>query len=186
VTGRPIFLFVVEHLPPARGFREPQKAVALLVFAYAFLGAAAVEDLVAGGRSRPRRIALTMLLAALPLVYGYRGLWGRMATSSYPVSWAEADRLLARESHGTRTLFLPWHGYTALSFAHHRVVGNPSTSYFHSRVLASRDVGEGVAAADNADPVDAYVSALLARGPRLPRLGACLAPIGIRHLLVAK
>ena len=108
-----------------------------------------------------------------------------MSTSSYPASWTEARSMLQREASSSNTLFLPWHGYLALSFAHGRVVSNPAPSFFDTPVLASRSVGEGPAAADNSDPRDAAVAALLARGAQLHSLGACLATLGVSHVLVA-
>jgi hypothetical protein len=188
-TG-PAFTWVVTHLEPARSFREPQKAVALLVFAYAYLGAAAVEGLLEHARTI-RRVAPAAAVAcslSLPLVYGYRelgGLWGALSTSRYPASWAEADAILAREAAGSRTLFLPWHGYLGLSFAGGRGVANPAPAYFRTPVLASRSIGEGDAA-DNSDPVEQYVGGLLARAPAMTDLGACLAPLGVSHVLVAR
>jgi hypothetical protein len=187
-TG-PVFTWAVTHFEPARSFREPQKAVALLVFAYAYLGAAAIDSLL-GHTLHLRRLtpaaALTCAVA-LPLVYGYRelgGLWGALSTSRYPASWAQADSILQREAAGSRTLFLPWHGYLGLSFADGRGVANPAPAYFRTPVLASRSIGDGDAE-DNTDPVERYVAALLARAPAIDDLGACLAPLGVSHVLVA-
>jgi hypothetical protein len=187
LSGR-AFVFLLDHVQVARSFREPQKAVALLVFAYAFLGAAAVDHLVKSERGKARRAALGAVLLALPFTYGYRefgSLWGALRTSSYPASWTAAAAKLETASPPAHALFLPWHGYMALSFAHHRVVANPAPGFFGRRVLASKDVGEGAGTADNADPIDAYVSALLAKGPQLRRLGSCLAPLGVSHVLLA-
>jgi dolichol-phosphate mannosyltransferase len=185
-----LFTNVLGHVAAARSFREPEKGVALLVFGYAYLGAPAVAAL---RQHRPQARSLSAAglaaaLIALPLLYGYRelgGLWGSMSTSSYPASWTEARTLLQREASSSNTLFLPWHGYLALSFAHGRVVSNPAPSFFGTPVLASRSVGEGAAAADNSDPRDAAVAALLARGAQLHSLGACLATLGVSHVLVA-
>jgi dolichol-phosphate mannosyltransferase len=189
LTGS-LFTDLLGHVAAARSFREPQKGVALLVFGYAYLGAPAVAALRRSG-SHARRlpaIGLAAALIVLPLLYGYRelgGLWGSMSTSSYPASWTDARSVLQREASSSNTLFLPWHGYLALSFAHGRVVGNPAPSFFGTPVLASRSVGEGAAAADNSDPRDAAVAALLARGSQLHSLGACLATLGVSHVLVA-
>jgi hypothetical protein len=185
-----VFTWTVTHVEPARSFREPQKAVALLVFAYAYLGAAAVDRLAEQARDL-RRVASFAAVAcavALPVVYGYRelgGLWGALSTSRYPASWAAADAILEHEAAGSRTLFLPWHGYLGLSFADGRGVANPASAYFDTPMLASRSVGERDAA-DNSDPVEAYVAALLARASTISDLGACLAPLGVSHVLVAR
>jgi len=129
------------------------------------------------------------VLLLLPLIAGYRefdGLWGGLTTSTYPRSWSEARTLLGREAGDSRTLVLPWHAYFALTFADHRVVGNPGTSYFDTPVLVSRSVGEGAAANDSSDPLDREVSRLLASGPNRHNLGACLATLGVSHILLPK
>jgi dolichol-phosphate mannosyltransferase len=188
VTGD-LFRAVVDHVPAARSFREPQKGVALVVFAYAFLGSRAVDSIVCWARSS-RRMTGAMLASAilvLPLMYGYRelgGLWGALGTSTYPAAWTQARSILDQEATGSNTLFLPWHGYFALSFANHRVVANPAPTFFDTPVVASRSVGEP-GANDNSDARDAAISALLAQGATRQDLGLCLAPFGISHVLVA-
>jgi hypothetical protein len=132
---------------------------------------------------------LAALLLAVPLVYGHRmlgGLWGRLQTSHFPASWYAADDVLRREASGSRTLFLPFHGYFALSFAHHRVVANPAVTFFHAPMLTSRDVGGGPRVSDNTDPVERRVRGLLDNGARSRNLSACLAALGVSHVLLAK
>jgi hypothetical protein len=53
-------------------------------------------------------------------------------------------------------------------------------------MLASNSVGEGRAANDTSDPLDRAVSQLLAAGRRSHDLGACLATLGISHVLLPK
>jgi hypothetical protein len=190
VLTRGTYTFLLEHVSALRSFREPQKGVALLAFAYAFLGTAAVEDLIANGlRIRWARAALVALLIGLPLLYGYRvlgGLWGQLETSHYPSSWTQANERLKSEARDSRTLFLPWHGYFSLDFAHGRVVGNPGSSFFSTPILASRSVSEGRDQADESDAVERYVALLLDRGRHVSDIGACLAPLGVTHVLLAK
>jgi hypothetical protein len=191
LTGT-LFRAALDHFAVLRSFREPQKGVALLAFGYAYLGGAAAGE-VRGHLHLPnwRRLAapFTAVLLLLPLIAGYRelgGLWNSLGTSTYPRSWSEARTVLSREAAGSRTLVLPWHGYFALTFAGHRVVANPAASYFDTPVLASNSVGEGQAANDTSDPLDRAVSQLLAGGRRRHDLGACLATLGISHILLPK
>jgi hypothetical protein len=191
VTGA-LYRTALDHISMLRSFREPQKGVALLAFGYAYLGGAAAGEL--GGHIRIRewrrhRFALAVALLLLPLMAGYRelgGLWGNLSTSSYPRSWSEARALLGHEAADSRTLVLPWHAYFPLTFAAHRVVANPAASYFDTPVLASRSVGEGAAANDTSDPLDRRVSRLLATGSSRHDLGACLASLGVSHVLLPK
>jgi len=189
ITGA-LYRTALDHIALLRSFREPQKGVALLAFGYAYLGGAAAGELrghIGGLQWRRRAPALAAALLLLPLIGGYRefdGLWGKLSTSAYPRSWSEARTLLGREAPGSRTLVLPWHGYFALTFAGHRVVANPATSYFDTPVLVSRSVGEGAAANDTSDPLDGEVSRLLADGRHRRDLGACLATLGVSHILL--
>jgi hypothetical protein len=185
---RDTYTWALDHFSFLRSFREPQKGVALLVLAYAFLGAIAVDDLL---RNPPRRRAaahlVSALVLALPLLYGYRmfgGLWGELHTSRFPASWEEADQRLSGEAAHSRTLFLPWHGYFAVDFAHGRVVSNPAPSFFGTPVLASRSVGEGSGIADTSDPAERQVNRLLAQHPAY--FASCLAQLGVSHVLLAK
>ena len=185
-----LFTSLLGHVAATRSFREPEKGVALLVFGYAYLGAPAVAALRQHRpQARSRSAAgLAAALIALPLLYGYRelgGLWGSMSTSSYPASWTEARSVLQREASSSNTLFLPWHGYLALSFAHGRVVSNPAPSFFEHPCSLRAPSARATAAADNSDPRDAAVAALLARRAQLRSLGACLATLGVSHVLVA-
>jgi hypothetical protein len=185
---RDSYTWALDHFSFLRSFREPQKGVALLVLAYAFLGAIAVDDLLL---NPPRRRAVARLVSALvlalPLLYGYRmlgGLWGDLHTSRFPASWEEANKRLSTEAASSRTLFLPWHGYFALGFAHGRVVANPAPSFFGTPILSSRSVGEGSGIADQSDTVEREVTRLL--GGRHTDFAPCLARLGVSHVLLAK
>jgi hypothetical protein len=180
-----IFTFALEHVGLLRAYREPQKAVALVAFSYAFLGAAAVDDLVRWPRGRRRRLVLGVLLCALPLSYGYRtfgGLWGGLRPATFPPSWADARAVLTDDSTRARTLFLPWHGYFALSFAHGRVVANPAVQYFPAPVVASRSIGDPSVPPDS---LDVGIQSLLAAAASSHDLGHCLAKLGISHVVLA-
>jgi hypothetical protein len=191
ITGS-LYRAALDHFAMLRSFREPQKGSALLAFGYAYLGGAAAGELAGHVRLREWRRHTTVLAAVLlllPLMAGYRelgGLWGNLSTSSYPRSWSEARTVLGREAADSRTLVLPWHAYFALSFAAHRVVGNPAVGFFGTPVLVSRSVGEGSAANDTSDPLDEGVSSFLATGSSRHDLGACLATFGVSHILLPK
>jgi hypothetical protein len=185
VVTRGAFVFALEHVEALRAFREPQKAVALVAFAYAYLGAAAVDDLVREpARRRVASVAAAASLLLLPTVYGYRclgGLWGSLHTSEYPVSWERTNAYLLEHGASSRTLFLPWYSYLELSFAHGRLVANPAPRFFETPLLASRAVAE---ADDAGDRVERRVRALLAAPPA--NFGACLARLGVEHVVLAK
>jgi hypothetical protein len=177
----------MDHIPALRSFRETDKAVALLAFAYAFLGAAAVDDLVAAPRPRALGASFAALAVGLPLVYGGRelgGAWGSLHAVSFPVSWQQADAVLRQQARDSRTLFLPFHGYLHLDFARSRVTYNPAVWYFSTPILAGRSVDQNPSHQDVRDPEQNEVNALLVH-PAAPDLTRCLAALGISHILLA-
>ena len=182
------FSFLLEHVELARAFREPNKFLALLALAYAYLAPVAVEDIV---RNQPRRFVpvAAALVLALPLGYGYRlvwGLWGSLQTTRFPASWEDANDQLKRDARGSRTLFLPWAGYMDLGFAHGRLVANPAPRFFETPILASRSIAEKPGLANSSDAVEARVDALLRSGANRKNFAACLAELGVGHILVAR
>lgn len=180
---------LLDRFEVLRSFREPQKGVALLAFAYAFLSVAAVDRLLEHPPTwRWGRIAVAAMLLALPLVYGFRlfgGLSGELETSEFPSSWSEAEERLEREAPTSRTLFLPFHGYLVLDFADDRVVANPAPAFFGTPILASRSVGEGAGIANESDPTERRVRDLLDGAAELASMSSCLAPLGVTHVLAA-
>ncbi len=185
------FVWLMAEVPPLRSFRESGKGLALVAFAYSYLGCIAVEDIVTEARRvRHARagwaagVGIATLMLAVPLALGARelwGAWGQLQTSSYPASWSQADHYLSRVARGSRTLVLPFHGYFSLSFAHGRVVANPAASYFQTPVLVGRSVG---GPEDVSDPEQTAVQALLASQPKSADFADCLAALGVGRVLV--
>ncbi len=179
------FAWLLAEFPWLRSFRESGKGLALVAFAYAYLGSLAVDDLVRhAGRTRRARVAVAALLLAVPLTLGSRelwGAWGRLRPSQYPLAWASANRYLTGVAQRSRTLVLPFHGYFGLSFAHGRVVANPAAAYFQVPVVISRSVG---GPEDQSDPEQARIDGLLASRRSRGDFAACLAALGIARVLV--
>ncbi len=179
------FTWLLAHVPPLRSFRESGKGLALVAFAYAYLGSAAVADLVLHtAHSRRARAVVAVLMLCVPVGLGLRELWGdfgQLHTSRYPVAWTQADSYLTRVAQNSRTLVLPFHGYLGLSFAHDRVVANPAASYFRTPTLVSRSVG---GPEDQSDAEQAQVEALLASATGRTDFTACLASLGVSRVLL--
>jgi hypothetical protein len=192
---RPATVWLMDHFAFLRSFRETDKTVALAAFAYAFLGANAVDDLAVVRRRRGlapagRRglaAAVATLAIALPLVYGMRelgGAWGTLHPVSFPASWNQAASVLRSRAPNSRTLFLPFHGYLHLDFARSPVVYNPAEFFFSTPILAGRSVDQDPGHQDVSDPEQTEVTALLAN-PARSDLGRCLAALGVSHVLLA-
>jgi hypothetical protein len=182
-----VTFWLMDHFAFVRSFRETDKTVALLAFAYAYLGAPAVDELAAAPRRRGVAVGVAALAIAVPAVYGLRefaGDWGALRPVSFPASWSEADAILRERAANARTLFLPFHGYLHLGFAHARVTYNPAPQFFSTPILASRRVDSDPAHQDVLDPEQTRIEQLLA-DPSRPDLARCLAALGIAHVLLA-
>jgi hypothetical protein len=139
--------------PPYRGMRDAGKWGAIVALAYSQLIALgfvairrAIQDWLQSPASRETAVwILVAVVLTLPLYYGnglLYGMHGQIHPSAYPAGWYAADRALSADQHPGRTVFLPWHGYLALSFVQNsnRVVANPAPGFFSVSVVASDDL----------------------------------------------
>ncbi|MEM3852381.1 MAG: hypothetical protein QXP70_05210, partial [Methanomassiliicoccales archaeon] len=131
---RGIYTYLYNNLPLFNGFREPQKFVALIVFAYAYLGYLGFRELHGwlkhiseakeGRRFHALSLAITLLLVfALisPFAYSYmelEGFGGQLSNVMYPNSWYQARDIIASNISGNAVLFLPWHGTMYYNWTH--------------------------------------------------------------------
>ena len=193
VTGR-LFLFLYDHLPVVKVFREPQKFAAMLALAYAMLGAIGVERMMAGGKRRPRRNrawrnAAVVLLLLLTLLYSFRafgGLWGQARAVQYPGSWAQAKSILDREAGDSRVFFVPTYWYMRFDFTKSdQTIASPLPTYFEQR----NDVGVAIEVFGrrlDAGAQDRYLDAALSSARQRGNLGAMLAPLDVRFVLFVR
>ncbi|MHB8619142.1 MAG: hypothetical protein ACYDAG_06165 [Chloroflexota bacterium] len=139
---------------------------------------------------RAARAALTVCLVALPLVYGYRELWGQwggLRPVEYPDSWRLAANYLRQSRQpGEATLFLPWELYQPFDFTRGLVVASPASFVFPGPVLTSDTTKANGVMLPSGNARGAQVEQALAQGPRTRRLGALLAPFGVRYVLLAQ
>lgn len=183
--------------PPYRGLRDAGKWGALVALVYAQLVPLGVIAVLAwmqrrfsAGRIRDLEVAVASgVLLALPIYYGSGLLYGlhlQIQSSQYPAGWYSADRVMSADPHHGRALFLPWHGYLALSFVRNtdRVVANPAPRFFSIPIVASQDPQiPGIAAPNTAD--QAPIDHLLGQGAQAD-WAATLAGRGIKYVLLAR
>jgi hypothetical protein len=164
------------NIPPYRGMRDAGKWAALLALVYsqlAALGAAAILAWIRTNRPGGARsewiasIAVGCLLA-LPMYYGnglLYGAHGEIKPSQYPASWYAADRVLASDSHPSRTLFLPWHEYMSFAFIRNQntVVAPPGPTFFSVPIVVSADP-EVLGISPPADPDQVAFTRLVKQG----------------------
>jgi hypothetical protein len=149
----PVIHWLDAVFPPYRGMRDAGKWGAIVALAYSqliALGFVAIRHAMrAWLRSAGNQeVAVSLLVAvvlAFPLYYGnglLYGMHGQIHPSAYPAGWYAADRAMASDPHPGRAVFLPWHGYLALSFVQNsnRVVANPAPDFFSTPVVASEDL----------------------------------------------
>ena len=189
-TG-PLFAWAYEHIPGFNGFREPQKAVGLLVIAYAVLGAAGLEWL--RGRASPRLWAPTMLLTIgavwVVLIVGHGQVTGRdreLRPASFPDSWQAANELLSRDSDDFQVLVLPWHQYLGLQFLEGRVVSNPARVFFEVPLIVGDNIELPSLYSDSNSRRSSYIEAILAARGEVTQLGNLLVPLGVKYVALLK
>ncbi len=201
---KPAVLWFYHHIPFFRGFREPQKFVALLVFVYAIFGAVGVDDLlgrierIKNKRARIFKLVAPAFFLLIPLAYSPGMLWGfhgQIKPSNYPASWFQVDEFLKNDYDDFRTLFLPWHQYIYLSFAH-TVIANPAERFFHKPVIAGDNMEFGPIYTQSTRPESKYIEqeilgnkskfiAMKGKPPEL-HLGEKLNHFKIKYIIMAK
>ena len=182
-TGR-LFRFAYEHIPGLVVMREPDKFSVLVALAYAYGFGWGIAWLTTGSRQKAAQFVTAALAIALPLAYTpnlFGGLGGQVKASVVPSSWASASRLTGDAT----VLFLPWHEYYPAPFTGQRTIANPAASCFAGTVLASQNPGPGYAFAAE-DPEHVFLDNLLGPPANLRRLGAALAGLGVRFVVLAK
>jgi len=215
VTGR-AFSWLYDNVAFFRLFREPQKFVALLALAYAVVGASGLDALLAGVRSRERGGApstaspaakqepgahraaragpepgavLAVLFIALVALYSFRmfgGLWGQAKAVSYPRSWAQAQERMDRDRGDWYALYLPTFWYQRYEFTGtDYTITNPMPFYFTNRALPLNSIDVGAVSLGQ-QPLDGYVQSALDSGRKRGNLGAMLAPLNVKYVLMAR
>ena len=193
----PLIHWLDAVFPPYRGMRDAGKWGAVVALAYSqlmALGFIAIARATRVWLQSPgsREIASTVLVAvvlAVPLYYGnglLYGMHGQIHPSAYPEGWYAADRALASDPHSGRVVFLPWHGYLALSFVQNsnRVVANPAPDFFSTPVVASEDLEiPGIQAPTDEDQV--MLSDLVAKAGQ-GNWSSQLAARGFKYVLLAR
>jgi hypothetical protein len=211
---RPLWVVLFEFVPFAGAMRDTQKFSVLLVFAYAVLGAAGVDQLWSDRDSRrltaglslrsPARPSRDHLLAAClvvlvvtgPLVYALPivgGFWGQVEPVQYPADWHEVnDRLAAGDDQTAtatgspgRILFLPWHQYIRFSWTGRTVV-TPADVFFEQPVVRGRTLEVGGIETQVSDPTHRRIDTLLDDRERVTTFGADVAPLGFEYVLLSK
>ncbi|MBX8631076.1 MAG: hypothetical protein J9259_00930 [Thermoplasmata archaeon YP2-bin.285] len=143
-----IYTFLYDNVPLFNGFREPQKFVALLVFAYAFLIGLSILHIQSflsqtGRRGRYRgviqiaaAIAIVFILIS-PFIYSYmevNSFDGQLTSVQYPSSWYRAEAIMNDNTTDYSVLVFPWHGYMYYNWSKTKFA-SPFNSFFRQTVI---------------------------------------------------
>ena len=176
------------HVPGLKGFRDPEKFSALVVFAYAIAAGFGV-DLVIRRYIKPVGLKFAPLLfLLLPLIYVPTMLWGfggQLAPVSYPKSWYVFNNRLKNEPGSYKVLFLPWHQYMSYDFSP-RIIASPAPRFFNTQVIAGDNAEFGDIYRDTISPTSDYIEQqILARSSETD-LAQKLASIQVKYVLLAQ
>jgi len=196
-----IFDFIFNNFTPMKIFREPQKFVSLLVFAYAFFGAYGIDSLIKKCKDKMvknkiNRILFVMgliLILAIPFLFTptlFFNFWGQIKPVDYPLDWYEINQLLNNDSGDFNVLFLPWHQYLDLKWLPNRDkrIANPASIFFDKPIIAGDNMEVGNIYSSSSSQRSRYIEFLLAKGKegKLKNLGDNLILINVKYILLTK
>lgn len=182
-----------EQFPPARGFRDSHKFVAILVLAYSYLGSLAVDELKAvfpkRGKLRLGYAGAVGIILALPLAYSFTifGFWGQLKPMDYPPDWKEVRDFLHQDRQDYNVLFLPWHLYMDYHWLQNRDkrLAAP-VPYFEKPVIHGLNVEMPGVQPEAQDPSQRYVEGILKEKNKISDFGAQLVPLNVKYVILAK
>ena len=175
------------HVPFFALMREAEIFASLVALAYAVFFGWGVGQLVAAAKHHRGRLGTVVASAMLVLAYTPTMFWGfgdQVTPSRLPASWQAADKAMG--AGPGKVLFLPWHEYLPFPFTGGRGIANPAPSFFSRQVIAGDNVELPGVATQSTSPRGAFLGFLMADGTRTHHLGALLAPLGVRFVVLSK
>ena len=193
-----VILYLYEKLLILRGFREPQKLIAIIMFCFAYFGSIGLERLEEIVQGKRRFISVVFII--LPLIYTlpiFFGFWGQLKPVFYPSSWEKVNQVLKEDKSDFLTLFFPWHQYMRFKFANDRVVSNPALYYFAKPVISSQNYETEYLYSHDTRLESLHVEGLLSIEKEGVNLlgdtvegnlpwGESLSPINVKYIILAK
>jgi hypothetical protein len=187
-------LWLYQKIPLLKGFREPQKFVALLVLSYAYLGALGMDDLLERARKAKRfpkflNMFLPSIFLIIPLIYSPIMLWGfggQLKAVDYPKDWYQVNETLKADKEDFRVLFLPWHQYMGFLFVW-RVIANPAQNFFEKPIIQGDNMEFGQIYSQSNNPDSKYIEDnIIKKGANLENVGEILLPLNIKYIILTK
>ena len=194
-----VFEFLFNNVFFFKGFREPQKFVALLVLAYAYLGGLGVAEFEKIARNpahsaSARKIGAWLIIAlalATPFIYSFttfNGFWGQLKPTDYPRDWYEINDFLNQDEQDFKVLFLPWHLYMDFKWlpTPQKRIATPAYIFFDKPVIQGENMEAGSIYSSSTNPVTKYVEFLLANRNKIDNLGELIAPLNVKYIILTR
>ncbi|HWQ96095.1 MAG TPA: hypothetical protein VN368_01860, partial [Candidatus Methylomirabilis sp.] len=194
-----LFEFLFNNVFFFKGFREPQKFVALLVLAYAYLGGLGVSEFEKIVRNPAycagiRKIGAWLIIAlalATPFIYSFtmfNGFWGQLKPADYPGDWYEVNDFLNQDDRDFKVLFFPWHAYMNFNWlpGTQKRLANPAYLFFDRPVIQGDNMEAGGIYSSSTNPISKYIEFLLANRNKIDNLGELIAPLNVKYIILLK
>ena len=199
---RGVFEYLFNNVFFFKGFREPQKFVALLVLAYAYLGGSGVAEIEkiardkkssAGNISATKIVTWALVVFALimPFVYSFtifNGFWGQMKPTDYPKDWYEVNDFLNQDRQDFNVLFFPWHLYMDFHWVPNtdKRIANPASTFFDKPIIQGENMELGNIYSQSTNQAQSYVESLLSNRSKTTNFGEFVIPLNIKYVLLTK
>ena len=189
----PINNWLNTYLPFFKGYREPQKFVAVAALAEAYFLGMGLSSLLKIAKTRKFRTwkleGMGVIFLLLPILYTPTMLWGfsgQVKASNYPADWYSLNDKLNQDKDNYQVLFLPWHQYMKFQFAG-RVIANPADIFFDKPVIQGDNAEFGEVYRSVSNPVtEGIENSVLRPANRLSNAGEILASYQVKYIIVAK
>lgn len=193
-----MFEFLFNNVFFIKGFREPQKFVALLVLAYSFLGGLGVAEfgklIRAEGIVIDKKVAACLIIAlalSIPFIYSFtmfNGFWGQLKPTDYPKDWYETNEFLNQDKKDFNVLFFPWHAYMDFKWllTPQKRLANPASVFFDKPVIQGDNMEAGSIFSSSANPVSKYIEFLLSKRVNIENFGELITPLNVKYVLLTK
>jgi hypothetical protein len=185
--GQALLRDLISWWPGFAVLRDGQQFVAPLALAEALGLGLVTARLLAAGRTRERREALTaaaLVLVVVPVLVLPGLAWGaagRLRPVSYPADWAQARRVINADARPGDALLLPWSAYRRFGWNHGEAVLDPWPRLLDRDVIWNDGVQVGSVELPPEDPAAVALNGAIRSGQPLTSL---LRSAGVRYVIV--
>lgn len=191
VATGPLNSWLATYIPFFSGYREPQKFVALITLSLAVFVGHGVAVLMKYAYEKGSMAFLSFscaMVTLLPAVWTPTLWWGlndQLSPVWYPADWYTVNQQLDNDHENFETLFLPWHLYIYFDFTN-RIIVNPAPSFFDKPIIISDNPEYKNASLSDSTIAKRQLDRLLPHADTQRSLGAQLASLNIKYVIVDK